>query len=231
MNKTILPEEGLKKKYLYSSIIPRNLSTQKPAIFFDRDGVLIKDCHFISSAEKVKIEDGARELIKFAKSNDWIVIIITNQSGISRGYFTWNEYQSVTNRFLDDLGLPSYIDGIYANGFDDKKYSDWRKPNPGMIFEAQNDFNINLSKSILIGDRFSDIQAGLKANIQTIFHVLTGHGLEERSVIIQELSADKYVESYKMKKLSLKEKGRSNKIYLIENLKSFPTNFLKLKYD
>ena len=100
-----------------------------------------------------------------------------------------------------------------------------------MIFEAQNDFNINLSKSILIGDRFSDIQAGLKANIQTIFHVLTGHGLVERSVIIQELSADKYVESYKMKKLSLKEKGRSNKIYLIENLKSFPTNFLKLKYD
>ena len=231
MNKLILSEEELKKKYLYSSIIPRNLSTQKPAIFFDRDGVLIKDCHFISSADKVEIEDGVRELIKFAKSNDWIVIIITNQSGISRGYFTWDEYKSVTNRFLEDLGLPSCIDGIYANGFDDTRYSYWRKPNPGMIFEAQFDFNIDLSQSILIGDRFSDIKAGLKSNIQTLFHVLTGHGFKERSEIVQDLSKDKYVESYKNKELSLNEKGKSTKIYLIDNLKCFPKNFLKLKDD
>ncbi len=231
MNKLILSEEELKKKYLYSSIIPRNLSTQKPAIFFDRDGVLIKDCHFISSADKVEIEDGVRELIKFAKSNDWIVIIITNQSGISRGYFTWEEYKSVTNQFLEDLGLPSHIDGIYANGFDDKRSSYWRKPNPGMIFEAQFDFNIDLSQSILIGDRFSDIKAGLKANIQTLFHVLTGYGFEERSEIVKNLSKDKYVEPYKIKELSLYEKGKYTKIHLINNLKCFPTNFLKLKDD
>tara|TARA_B100000212_G_scaffold341648_1_gene325463 strand:- start:3597 stop:4292 length:696 start_codon:yes stop_codon:yes gene_type:complete len=231
MNKLILFEEELKKKYLYSSKIKRNLSTQKPAIFFDRDGVLIKDCHYISSANKVEIEVGVREIIKFAKSNNWIVIIITNQSGISRGYFTWDEYKFVTNRFLEDLALPSYIDGIYANGFDDKRYSYWRKPNPGMIFEAQRDFNIDLSKSILIGDRFSDIKAGLKANIQTIFHVLTGHGLLERSEIVQKLSEEKYLESYKIKKLCFNKKGKSNKIYFIDNLTCFPTNFLKLKND
>ena len=231
MKKIILSEEELKKKYLYRSIIPRNISSQKPAIFFDRDGVLIKDCHYISSADNVEIEVDARKIIKFAKANDWIIIIITNQSGISRGYFNWDQYKSVTDRFLTDLGLPQYIDGIYANGFDDTRYSYWRKPNPGMIFEAQRDFNIDLSKSILIGDRLSDIQAGVKANIQSIFHVLTGHGLSERSKIVQKFSDDIYIETDKIKKLSFNEKGKSSKIYLINNLNCFPTNFLKLKDD
>tara|TARA_Y100000589_G_scaffold328085_1_gene371417 strand:+ start:1283 stop:1978 length:696 start_codon:yes stop_codon:yes gene_type:complete len=231
MKKIILSEKELKKKYLYRSIIPRNISSQKPAIFFDRDGVLIKDCHYISSADNVEIEVDARKIIKFAKANDWIIIIITNQSGISRGYFNWDQYKSVTDRFLTDLGLPQYIDGIYANGFDDTRYSYWRKPNPGMIFEAQRDFNIDLSKSILIGDRLSDIQAGVKANIQSIFHVLTGHGLSERSKIVQKFSDDIYIETDKIKKLSFNEKGKSSKIYLINNLNCFPTNFLKLKDD
>ena len=231
MKKIILPEKDLKKKYLYNYVIPGKFDMQKPAIFFDRDGVLIKDCNYISSADKVKIEFGVRELIKFAKANDWIIIIITNQSGISRGYFTWDEYKSVTDRFLKDLDLPSSVDGIYANGFDNKRNSYWRKPNPGMIFEAQRDFNIDLSQSILIGDRLSDLQAGLKANIKTIFHVLTGHGLTERSKIIQKSSDCTYIESYKIEKLSLKEKAKSSKIYLINNLNCFPTNFLKLKND
>lgn len=231
MKKITTNEKDLKKKYLYSSLIQRKLSNQKPAIFFDRDGVLIKDCHYISSADKVELEDGVKELIKFAKAKDWIIIIITNQSGISRGYFSWEEYKSVTDRFLEVLDLPSSVDGIYANGFDERRYSFWRKPNPGMIFEAQRDFNINLSQSILIGDRLSDLQAGLKANIKTIFHVLTGHGLAERSKIIQKYSDSIYTESYKIKKLTLNEKGKSSKVYLINNLNSFPTNFLKSKND
>ena len=185
MNKEIFSEEKLKKKYLYNSKISKNFLKKKPAIFFDRDGVLIKDCHYLSSENKVEIELGVRELIKYANAHDWIIIIVTNQSGISRGYFTWDEYKSVTNRFLKDLGLPSSIDGIYANGFDDTRKSDWRKPNPGMILEAQRDFNIDLKKSILIGDRLTDLQAALRSDIKKIFHVLTGHGLKERKGIIK----------------------------------------------
>ena len=79
MKKITTNEKDLKKKYLYSSLIQRKLSNQKPAIFFDRDGVLIKDCNYISSADKVEIEVGVRELIKFAKAKDWLIIIITNQ--------------------------------------------------------------------------------------------------------------------------------------------------------
>ena len=231
MKKKILPERYLKKKYLYNPKIARNSSKQKPAIFFDRDGVLIKDCHYISSADKVQIELGARELIKFAKTHNWIIIVITNQSGISRGYFTWDEYKIVTDRFLKDLALPSYVDGIYSNGFDDTRFSNWRKPYPGMIFEAQRDFNIDLSRSILIGDRLSDLQAGLRANIQTIFHVLTGHGLAERDKIVQELSDYICLEANDINKLYLEEKDKSSKIFFISDLKSFPTNFLKLKDD
>tara|TARA_B100001989_G_scaffold76128_1_gene52364 strand:+ start:595 stop:1287 length:693 start_codon:yes stop_codon:yes gene_type:complete len=230
MEKKIFPESHLKKKYLYNRKITGNLPKQKPAIFFDRDGVLIKDCNYLSSADKVQIEPGVRELIKFAKIHEWIIIIITNQSGISRGYFTWDEYKSVTDKFLSDLSLPSHVDGIYANGFYDEKFSNWRKPSPGMIFEAQQDFNIDLRRSILIGDRLSDLQAGLRANIKTIFHVLTGHGLAERNKIIQELE-DIYLESKDINKHYLNEKGKFSKIFFINNLESFPINLLKLKDD
>ena len=123
------------------------------------------------------------------------------------------------------------IERNLRQGFDDTRYSYWRKPYPGMIFEAQRDFNIDLTQSILIGDRLSDLQAGLRANIKTIFHVLTGHGLAERRKIIQKSSDSIYTESYNIKKLTLNEKGKSSKVYLINNLKCFPTNLLKLKND
>ena len=94
---------------------------------------------------------------------------------------------------------------------------------------VKNHENFDLKKSILIGDRLSDLQAGLRSDIKKIFHVLTGHGLEERNGIIHKSLDYNYKESYKLDELILNEKDKSSKIYLIDNLKEFPMNFLEKK--
>ena len=85
------------------------------AIFLDRDGVIIKDMHYLSNPEKVILELGIKNLMKFALDN-WIpVFVVTNQSGIARNKFSWNDYFNVTNRMLEIIGSPNPILGIYSN--------------------------------------------------------------------------------------------------------------------
>ena len=86
------------------------------------------------------------------------------------------------------------INAIYANGENSSnslKNTSWRKPNPNMILRAAKDFNLELSKSFLIGDRLSDISSGERAGIKNIFHVLTGHGINEREKVIKNYSQQK----------------------------------------
>ena len=84
------------------------------------------------------------------------------------------------------LGEPNPINAIYANSYiTNIPASNWRKPNPSMIFKAAFDLKLNLNKSILIGDRESDVIAGLRASIPKIYHVLTGHGTKERGIILK----------------------------------------------
>ena len=86
------------------------------------------------------------------------------------------------------------IDAIYANGEgpnDSIPDKSWRKPNPNMIFKAAKDYKIDLSKSILIGDRLSDITSGVKSGINNLYHVLTGHGSNEREKVIEKYFSSK----------------------------------------
>ena len=160
----------------------------RKAIFFDRDGVLIKDVNYIKNVQDVTLLKGVNNLLKLSRDLGYLNIVITNQSGISRNLFTWEDYEKITNKMLEIINLPFAINAIYANGespndlpFD----KSWRKPNPNMILRASKDFKIDLSKSILIGDRFSDIKSGENAGIKKSFHVLTGHGKKERGKIIE----------------------------------------------
>ena len=158
------------------------------AIFFDRDGVLIKDAHYIKNSKYVSLIKGAREILSHTNNLGYLNIIITNQSGISRNFFTWEDYERVTFRMLSIINMPECITAIYANGEgpnDLNSDESWRKPNPNMIIKASQDFNIDLSKSFLIGDRLSDIQAGYKAGLRNLVHVLTGHGQDERKKVIE----------------------------------------------
>ena len=182
---------------------------KKPALFFDRDGVLIEDMHYISKSSDVKLLPGVKDLLSLANENDWLNVVITNQSGIFRKLLSWSDYETVTLKMFELIGEPFYINAVYANGCGPSKFlskDSWRKPNPNMILNAATRFNIDLKNSILIGDRFTDLMSAKNSGIVTSVHVLTGHGSKERNKIIN-----------KFKKLS-------NKIdlILIDDLTSFP---------
>ena len=146
--------------------------------------ILIKDMHYIKDSKYVSLM--VKEILNYTNNLGYLNIVITNQSGISRNFFTWKDYESVTNKMLAMINIPGIISAIYANGEGPNELNSdksWRKPNPNMIIKASQDFNIDLSKSFLIGDRLSDIQAGHKAGVKNLVHVLTGHGNDEREVI------------------------------------------------
>ena len=191
----------------------RNTSRfDSPALFLDRDGVLIKDINYISDPDDVVLEKGAKEILFNAKKFNWKVIIITNQSGISRGYFDWDSYIRVTYKMIQLIGSPCPIDAIYANGFSTKSY--WRKPDPGMLIQAKTDFNLNLRNSILIGDRTSDLEAGARLDLKHLYHVSTGHGHNEREII-----------NHRFKKASRISNIKHN-IYFSYNKKRVPLTFI-----
>ena len=173
---------SIERRIILKKINP--LQPHIPALFLDRDGVLIDDKHYLSDPDDVKLCKGSSDLINHANSKGWHVVIITNQSGISRGYFNWSDYEKVTNRMLRLLDNPKQISAIYANGHGpEASLCSWRKPSPSMILEASRELRIDLVKSILIGDRLSDLKSGFTAGIGTLAHVLTGHGANERALV------------------------------------------------
>ena len=111
-------------------------------LFLDRDGVVIKDKHHLSEPDKVELELGSYDLFGWLEQNGMNAIIITNQSGIARGLFSWDDYIEVTKKMLDKLNYPKALIAIYANGYSDDSFKNtWRKPNPGMFLEAKEKFN------------------------------------------------------------------------------------------
>lgn len=155
-----------------------------PALFVDRDGVLIEDKHHLSDPEQVVLCQGSHTLVSTANQKRWPVVVLTNQSGIARGYFDWDAYERVADRLLQLLGPSAPVAGVYANGHGpDASTDSWRKPSPAMLLEAARDLNLDLKRSILVGDRCSDLDAGARAGVQTLVHVLTGHGREERPLL------------------------------------------------
>ena len=92
---------------------------------------------------------------------------------------------------LDKLNYPKALLAIYANGYStDSSKNRWRKPNPGMFLEAEKKFNLNQNKSIVVGDRLTDIISGAKAGIREACHVLTGHGQDSRNSVIDAMNQD-----------------------------------------
>ena len=209
-----------KKKDLIKTEIKR------PAAFFDRDGVLLEEKNYLSNPKFVSLEKGVLELLQKIKEMGYLIIIVTNQSGIGRGYFTWNEYDKVTNQMFNLIGDDTLIEGIYANSCQPGAlFSNFRKPNPGMLIRAAEDFKIDLKNSFIVGDRLTDLQAGLRANLKFVIHVLTGHGRKERNLIKSK------VVNFKDEKNSeyiqyLVESQKKSKIKFIDNLEEFPNDIL-----
>lgn len=145
----------------------------KKALFLDRDGVINVDTGYVYKKEDFCFVDGIFDLCHRAREQDFIIVVVTNQAGIARGYYTEDDFNTLNAWMLEEFKKqditisevyycphhPEFGIGIY------KQDSFFRKPNPGMIFKARDEFNIDLSNSIIVGDKDSDIEAGRKAGI------------------------------------------------------------------
>ena len=148
-----------------------------PAVFFDRDGTLMEEVHYCADPAAVRVYPGVPAALESLKQAGFLLVVITNQSGIGRGLMTLAQYHSVQQEFLRQAG-PRLIDASYFCPDAPDLPSTRRKPAPGMVFEAAADLQIDLARSWFVGDKTADIECGRHAGTHTIL-VLTGYGAEQ----------------------------------------------------
>ncbi len=155
------------------------MNALSPAVFLDRDGTLMDDTGYVGDPAHVRVFDGVPEALARLKAAGFKTIIVTNQSGIPRGYFTEEDFHKVQARFEELIG-PGLIDAVYFCAEHPDHASERRKPGPGMLLEGARDHGIDLARSWMIGDRAGDAEAGVRAGVRSIL-VRTGEGADAKS--------------------------------------------------
>lgn len=157
----------------------------KPAVFLDRDGTINEEVNYLSRIEQFRFIDGAIEAIRRLNASPFLVIVITNQAGVARGLYPERRVGEIHDYLRMQLNSSgAVLDGIYycphhptAGQGRYKVACKCRKPEPGLLYQAARDLDIDLRASYMIGDKLSDIQAGQAAGCRTIL-VRTGYGAE-----------------------------------------------------
>ena len=149
-------------------------------IFLDRDGVINKEKNYLYKIEDFKFIDGVFESCKYLNNLGYSIIIITNQSGISRGYYSENDFQILTNWMRNEFQKNdiNILDIFYCPHLPDSNCK-CRKPKPGMLLEAKYKHNIDMQNSWLIGDKENDIIAANSSGITNTILVKSGHKINE----------------------------------------------------
>lgn len=152
----------------------------KKAVFLDRDGVLIEQVAYLSSPEQVVLVPGAAEALKIVRRHGDVAVVISNQSGVGRGYFTAADVDAVHDRIQALLAAEgAAVDAYcYCPHAPDEKCS-CRKPSPEMILRAAAKFDIDVASSLMLGDKMSDLECGVNAGCARSVLVRTGYGAEE----------------------------------------------------
>jgi len=149
-------------------------------IFLDRDGVINKEVGYLHKIEDFIFIDGVFEACLFFQKLDYQIIIVSNQSGIARGYFSLFDYKKLTKWMLYKFSKQniSILDTFFCP-HSPKSKCRCRKPRPGMIIDAMNKYNIDLAKSWMIGDKETDIEAANLAGISNTILLRSGHLINE----------------------------------------------------
>ena len=183
--------EAVCKDFADGVVAGKNLKRKQKAIFLDRDGTINKYVGFLRDIDEFELLPGVAEAIGKINRSGYLAIVVTNQPVIARGEVGWEELQEIHNKMETLLGLEGvYLDGIYFcphhphKGYEGEipelKFDcDCRKPKPGMLLKAAEDFNIDLSQSWMIGDGENDIKAGEVAGCKT---ALIGEGNFNQSI-------------------------------------------------
>jgi D-glycero-D-manno-heptose 1,7-bisphosphate phosphatase len=148
---------------------------KRPALFLDRDGVINEDLPYVHRVENFRFLDGIFSLVLAAQQAGYRIVVVTNQAGIGRGLYTEDDFWTLTNWMINQFAQRGcHIDGVYfcpthpEHGVGSYRVeSVFRKPGPGMLLQAADELQIDLAGSVLVGDKPSDIQAGLTAGVGT----------------------------------------------------------------
>ncbi|MCH9813652.1 MAG: D-glycero-beta-D-manno-heptose 1,7-bisphosphate 7-phosphatase [Epsilonproteobacteria bacterium] len=141
------------------------LKTNK-ALFLDRDGVINIDKSYVSKIEDFEFTNGIFEVLKKYQKEGYLLIVVTNQSGIGRGYYTSEDFETLTAWKLDELKKREiFIDEVYHCHHDPDSGCGCRKPAPGMLLSAKEKFDIDMENSWMVGDKKSDIDAAYNAGV------------------------------------------------------------------
>jgi len=170
---------------LWADMRTRDIPAGRPALFLDRDGVLVEEVHFLRRAADVRLSTGIAAALFEANAAGVPVIVITNQSGIARGHFGWREFAAVESEIAARLAADgARIDAVLACGYlkdGNPPFNvdhEWRKPGAGMLLTAAKLLGVELRRSVMIGDRMSDLEAASNAGLSTGVLVKTGYGSE-----------------------------------------------------
>ena len=147
---------------------------KKPAVFFDRDGVLNEDSGYVFETSKLKWVEGAREAVKAANDAGYFVFVVTNQSGVARGLYEEAHVDALHKWMADDLAtIGAHIDAFEYCPYHPeavieryRRVSPRRKPAPGMIKDLLERFPVDVGRSILIGDKPTDLEAARAAGVR-----------------------------------------------------------------
>lgn len=172
----------------------------RPALFLDRDGVIVEEVHFLRHAAQVRLIEGVAEAMAAANAAGVAVVVVTNQSGIARGLHGWTEFETVQARMTALLAKHgARTDLVIACGYhrdgtgELAKDHPWRKPGCGMLNEARDLLGIARGESLIVGDRLTDLEAGKAAGLRQGALVETGYGAQQAtdgSGVMRQWEAD-----------------------------------------
>ena len=169
------------------------------AIFLDRDGTIIKEKDYLRDPAQVEVFPEAIAALKRLADAGFKLFIVSNQSGVGRGYYTLADVEAVNRRLLDELARDGVrFEQVYFAPEAPEQPSRGRKPSPQFLFDARDEFGADLSQSYMIGDKLLDLECGWNAGVKRSILVRTGYGAEverqsaaqlKQAVVVNDLTA------------------------------------------
>ena len=168
------------------------------AVFLDRDGVINVDRHYLHRTDQFQFIAGVPQALQRLQQAGWKLVVVTNQSGIARGLYTEDDYQGLTRHMLalladEDVTLDAVLHCPHLPDGNVPRYRtacECRKPAPGMLLQAARELDLDLARSVMVGDKGSDLQAGRSAGVARCLLVRSGQAIDAGDIALADAVHD-----------------------------------------